>query len=57
MALKNSILEFLGALEGYHETCKMLHWSTTNKSEHLLLFMSFFDISFFTLKSPTTIVL
>lgn len=37
MTLKNSILEFLGALEGYHETCKMLHWSTTNKSEHLLL--------------------
>lgn len=37
MALKNTIIDFLGALEGYHETCKMLHWSTTNHSEHLLL--------------------
>lgn len=37
MKLKDDIIDFLGALEGYHETCKMLHWGTTNKSEHLLI--------------------
>lgn len=37
MNLKNIILDFLCALEGYHETCKMLHWSTTNHSEHILI--------------------
>lgn len=37
MALKDNIIEFLGILEGYHQTCKMLHWSTTNKSEHVLV--------------------
>lgn len=34
--LKTKVLDFLCALEGYHQALKMLHWSTTNKAEHLL---------------------
>lgn len=37
MSLKNIILEYIGALEGYHQTCKMLHWGANNHSEHILL--------------------
>lgn len=34
--VKENILNFLSILEGNHQTLKMIHWSTTNKSEHLL---------------------
>ena len=34
--LRNKTIEFLSILEGYHETLKQIHWSTSNKSEHLL---------------------
>lgn len=34
--LKNNGIEFLSSLEGYHQTLKMIHWSTSNKAEHLL---------------------
>lgn len=34
--MKSDILQFLSALEGYHQRLKEIHWSTTNKSEHLL---------------------
>lgn len=37
MTLKNIIIDFLGVLEGYHQTCKMLHWGTSNRSEHILV--------------------
>ena len=33
---KKSIVDFLSALEGYHSLLKTIHWSTTNKPEHLL---------------------
>lgn len=35
--LKNNFIDFLSAMEGYHSLCKMIHWSTTNKAEHLLV--------------------
>lgn len=37
MNLKNKIVDFLSVLEGYHETCKMLHWASTIHNEHELL--------------------
>lgn len=37
MALtKENSLKFLNELEGYHQAFKMVHWSTTNKAEHVL---------------------
>ena len=37
MALsKENALKLLCALEGYHQSLKMLHWSTDNHSRHLL---------------------
>lgn len=33
---RKTILDFLSALEGYHSLLKTIHWSTSNKSEHLL---------------------
>ena len=37
MALtKENALKLLCALEGYHEILKEIHWSTDNKSKHLL---------------------
>ena len=33
---KNKTTEFLSGLEGMHSCLKMLHWSTTNHSQHLL---------------------
>lgn len=37
MNLKGKIIDFLSVLEGYHETCKMLHWASTIHNEHELL--------------------
>ena len=37
MAKKNDITDFLSALEGYHQVCKMIHWSTINKAQHTLV--------------------
>lgn len=34
--MKKEVLNFLSALEGYHSTLKMLHWSTERHSEHVL---------------------
>lgn len=34
--MKKEVLNFLSALEGYHSTLKMLHWSTERHSEHIL---------------------
>ena len=34
--LRNKTIEFLCICEGYHQAFKMVHWSTSNKSEHLL---------------------
>lgn len=34
--MKEKINYILNSLEGVHSAMKMLHWSTTNKSEHLL---------------------
>ena len=34
--LKKHTIDFLCTLEGYHQTLKMLHWSTSNYSQHLL---------------------
>ena len=34
--MKEVILNFLSALEGYHQRLKEIHFSTLNKSEHLL---------------------
>jgi len=37
MALsKGNAVDFLSALEGYHQALKLVHWSTTCKAEHLL---------------------
>lgn len=33
---KEKTKEFLSSCDGMHENMKMLHWSTTNKAEHLL---------------------
>lgn len=33
---KEKSAEFLSVLEGYHQQLKMLHWSTTNHSKHVL---------------------
>lgn len=35
--MKEVILNFLSALEGYHQRLKEIHFSTLNKSEHLLV--------------------
>ena len=35
--LKEITLNFLSECEGYHQLCKGLHWSTSNKAEHLLV--------------------
>jgi len=37
MALKEETKTFLSTLEGYHQLCKTLHWSSTTMSEHKLL--------------------
>lgn len=34
--MKKECIEFLSELEGYHQMLKTIHWSTTNKAEHLL---------------------
>ena len=34
--MKEVILDFLSSLEGYHQRLKEIHFSTLNKSEHLL---------------------
>lgn len=34
--MEKHCIEFLSALEGYHQMLKTIHWHTTNKSEHLL---------------------
>ena len=34
--MRKDILDFLSALEGYHSTLKMIHWSASNNSEHVL---------------------
>ena len=34
--MKKEVLNFLSAVEGYHSTLKMLHWSTERHSEHVL---------------------
>lgn len=34
--MKKEVLNFLSALEGYHSTLKMLHWSAERHSEHVL---------------------
>lgn len=37
MALtKEKAIDFLSALEGYHQQLKLIHWSTDNHSKHLL---------------------
>lgn len=35
-SLKKATIEMLCCLEGYHQLCKMLHWSATIKSKHEL---------------------
>lgn len=35
--LKEKTKKFLSELEGYHQLCKMLHWSTTCMAEHKLI--------------------
>lgn len=34
--MRKVVLNFLSALEGYHSTFKMLHWSASHHSEHVL---------------------
>lgn len=36
MLTKENGLKILQNIEGYHQALKMIHWSTDNKSEHLL---------------------
>lgn len=35
--LKEDTKNFLSMLEGYHQQCKMLHWSSSKMSQHKLI--------------------